>query len=114
MRRSLTVAVSAMVALSVVPAFPVAAEAATSWLGACYTWHDNRTAGGWCDGNGPYYTYSTTASCTNGGLAYGPNRWAGDRRESYAYCSSIGQYLTGGVLDAFHNGLLVEQITIPG
>ena len=120
MKRSVLVAVSAMgsaaVALSLVAAFPAAANAAAqqSWLGSCYTWHDNRTAGGWCDGNGPDYTYATTAACTNGGIAFGPSRWAGDRRESYAYCSSIGQYLTAGYLDAFHDGILVEQIGIPG
>ncbi|WP_055490795.1 hypothetical protein [Streptomyces sp. TP-A0356] len=67
--------------------------AASGWY-ACDertgTWHDRNTAGGFCDGQGPNWSYQTHAQCKDGTLTSGARRWAGDRRWSYAYCAGHG------------------------
>jgi hypothetical protein len=81
---------------------------ASSWLGTCYPWNDNETAGGWCNGNGPNWTYEGRAVCNVAGFQYdefGPSRWAGDRRGSYGYCSTDGGVLVSGYLSLFYNGV---------
>jgi hypothetical protein len=91
-----------------VPA-PALASPASGWLGQCQWWHDNATAGGWCDGNGPAFKYYTVAWCylrSNPNVTYsttGPTRWAGDRRESYAYCSTRGGLLESATLYVTYN-----------
>jgi hypothetical protein len=68
------------------------AVALSGWLGTCYPQYPNSwTAGGWCDGNGPDWTYQGVVHCSNGGSYYGVVRWAGDRRKSFGLC----QYSTG-------------------
>ncbi|GAA3835405.1 hypothetical protein GCM10022403_080190 [Streptomyces coacervatus] len=51
------------------------------------TWHDKNTAGGFCNGKGPHWSYQTHAQCKDGTLKSGARRWAGDTRWSYAYCA---------------------------
>ena len=79
----------------VMPASP--AHAAGSWLGPCYPAHNATSAGGWCDGNGPDHGYQARITCTDGRVYWGPSRWAGDRRGSWAWCPS-GSYLNYGIL----------------
>lgn len=54
------------------------------------TWHDRNSAGGFCDGQGPHWSYQTHAECKDGTNTSGTRRWAGDRRWSYAYCGRNG------------------------
>jgi hypothetical protein len=63
------------------------------------------TGGGWCDGNGPDWTYRGVIRRTNGGTYFGTIRWAGDRGKSFALC----QFSTAvwGGLYYFNNGLYV-------
>jgi hypothetical protein len=72
---------------------PASAQMALSgWLGRCYPQFPNSwTAGGWCDGNGPDWTYRGVVHCTNGASYFGVMRWAGDRRKSFGLC----QYSSG-------------------
>jgi hypothetical protein len=103
-------------AAAAAPASAATVRPMTSWIGACHPWNDNRTVGGWCDGNGPNWTYNASGVCTNGKTewgAYGVTRWAGDRRGSYAYCSTRGgYYISGsGVLNVYYNG--VFQWAVP-
>lgn len=58
----------------------------SNWFGQIHeTQDDGFTYGGWVDGNGPD-TYQAWADCGNGFIATGAPRWAGDRRQSHAYC----------------------------
>ena len=70
--------------------------AAAGWIGDCYPNRYIITAGGWCDGNGPDWTYQAVVTCTNGGQYWGDRRWAGDRRGSTAGCPS-GTTTSGGL-----------------
>ena len=74
-----------------------------SWLGNCYPVRYTRSAGGWCDGNGPNWRYQGFVGCTDGREYWGPVRWAGDRRGSYGYCPT-GSYANYGGVDAFYVG----------
>jgi hypothetical protein len=65
------------------------AAALSGWLGTCYAQFPNSwTAGGWCDGNGPDWTYRGVVHCSNGGSYFGVMRWAGDRRKSFGLCQN--------------------------
>jgi hypothetical protein len=82
------------------PAGPNLAAAtlpSAGWLGQCYPEYGGSSAyaGGWCDGNGPDWTYRGVAHCTNGSERLGIARWAGDRRKSWAMCP--GYPLWGGL-----------------
>lgn len=78
------------IAVAVIPS-ALPAQAA-GFLGNCYpevsrSGHGGRGfGGGWCDGNGPDWTYVGYVHCNNGGNYSGPVRWAGDRRKSLGYC----------------------------
>lgn len=68
-------------------------------LGTCYPdpWTSTR-GGGWCDGNGPDARYNGLVRCTGESFERtGPQRWAGDRNKSYAYCPSGRTNVYGGV-----------------
>ena len=90
------------------------ASAATVRLGGffdtCYPWNDSETGGGWCNGQGPDWTYQATAFCENSaGQSWGTSgvaRWAGDRRGSYAYCSTQHGRFVYGELNVYQNGVL--------
>jgi hypothetical protein len=43
----------------------------------------------WCNGTGPT-SYRAIASCADGEVVFGVERWDGDRRDSYASCHSNG------------------------
>ena len=89
------------------------AVSSSSWLGTCYPWNDSETAGGWCNGNGPNWTYEGWAICNDGVQqfsVFGPMRWAGDRRGSYGYCSGLGP-LVKGYINVFYNGQF--QFSLP-
>jgi hypothetical protein len=73
----------------------------SGWLGQCYPALGSNWGGGWCDGNGPDWHYYGWVDCTNGHEYYGVDRWAGDRRGSYAYCPAGTGAVRGGV-DAYH------------
>lgn len=84
----------ALVAATLVSTFALAGPAsAAGRSGLCHPWHDSYTAGGWCEGHGPNYTYQTHASCrapSSPTFLYsrsGPRRSFGDKRKSYAYCA---------------------------
>lgn len=67
----------------------VGTAALSGWLGTCYPQFPNGwTAGGWCDGNGPDWTYRGVVHCSNGGSYLGAQRWAGDRRKSFGLCQN--------------------------
>ncbi|MFF3907870.1 hypothetical protein ACFYZJ_18185 [Streptomyces sp. NPDC001848] len=72
---------------------------AGSWLGKCYPYHKAGTkwAGGWCDGNGPNWQYWGYVNCSGNTRYFGPHRWAGDKRGSYAACPAGRSYKSGGV-----------------
>jgi hypothetical protein len=58
----------------------------SNWFGQVHiTQDDGFTYGGWVDGNGPD-TYQAWADCGDDFIATGTPRWAGDRRQSHAYC----------------------------
>ncbi|GGN99714.1 hypothetical protein GCM10010112_93740 [Actinoplanes lobatus] len=82
-----------------------AQHALAGWLGSCYVSRYSTYAGGWCDGNGPDWTYQGTVRCGNnpGYINNGPTRWAGDRRGSYSSCPSGTSAARGGV-DVFYQG----------
>jgi hypothetical protein len=65
---------------------------ASGWIGRCYPVVSASYGGGWCDGNGPDWQYNGHVYCTASGgrfyYAWGPTRWAGDRRGSYASCDA--------------------------
>jgi hypothetical protein len=57
----------------------------SNWFGGVHvTQDDGFTYGGWVDGNGPdaYEAYADCGLWVSRGL----QRWAGDRRQSHAYC----------------------------
>lgn len=73
---------------------------AAGWLGTCYPYRGSYVAGGWCDGNGPDWTYEAVVRCDNGGQYWGgesPRRWAGDRNGSYAECPAGSRTISGGL-----------------
>lgn len=73
---------------------------AAGWLGTCHVWSSYSMpghAGGWCDGNGPDWTYRGLVRCNNGYAYVGISRWAGDRRGSAATCPSGITASRGGV-----------------
>lgn len=78
------------IAVGVIPA-ALPAQAA-GFIGACYPevsrsgFGGRGFGGGWCDGNGPDWTYIGYVHCNNGGNYSGSVRWAGDRRKSLGYC----------------------------
>jgi hypothetical protein len=76
--------------------------AAAGWIGDCYANRGTFSAGGWCDGNGPDWTYQAVVTCTNGGQYWGVRRWAGDRRGSYAECPA-GTTTSGGLYYYYQN-----------
>ena len=89
----------------------VGAVPLAGWLGSCFAnrWTDR--AGGFCDGNGPDWTYRGWARCSNGIDYLGSARWAGDRRGSYAVCPT-GRTATIGGLQVYYAG--VFQYTVLG
>jgi hypothetical protein len=68
-----------------------------SWIGECRAQLYPIMYGGWCDGNGPD-SYQATVTCYGSGHYYGPRRWAGDRRGSYAVCPSGITAVNGAML----------------
>lgn len=73
-------AVSALVLGGITPTFAATAQPQVGGLEGCLPmWHDNNTAGGWCDGTGPS-SYQAWADCKDGTVATGVWRWDGDRR----------------------------------
>ena len=96
---------SGLVASSASAASSVARNGATvrpdtGWLGACSRSAIPGGGGGWCDGNGPDATYYGWISCLGNGFngyIYGPTRWAGDRRGSFATCPFLSVRLSYGV-----------------
>ncbi|WP_430501349.1 hypothetical protein ACQRWP_07130 [Micromonospora trifolii] len=109
MRRRFAGACLAVVAAATlsVTAGATAAYADQGWIGQCYP----HAYGGWCDGNGPGWTYEGYVRCaaqSSGSIDYpGPSRWAGDRRGSTAKCSLGTSYKSGGV-KVFYRGVLVN------
>jgi hypothetical protein len=63
-----------------------AAGAAPNWHGLCYDAGGDNWWGGWCDGTGPDQYRATVYCDPIHNKFYGPWRWFGDRRGSYAYC----------------------------
>jgi hypothetical protein len=64
------------------------AAATPQWFGEVHeTVNTSTRYGGWVDGNGPD-SYIAWADCNNGSLTTGVERWAGDRRGSFAACAS--------------------------
>lgn len=94
------IAIAAALAASMATTGTTSADAASSIKPAssivgCIPWNDKYTAGGWCDGTGPDWEYEVWADCldTSTGTEHtylGVERWAGDQRQSYAYCSYWG------------------------
>ena len=85
---------------------PVTTDTVTtlaSWIGTCYAARYTRSAGGWCDGNGPNWRYQGYVGCTDGREYWGPVRWAGDRRGSYGYCPT-GSYMNYGGVQVLYYG----------
>ncbi|MET8260412.1 hypothetical protein ACFYPG_23295 [Micromonospora sp. NPDC005553] len=89
-------AVVAATTLSVT-AGATAAYADQGWIGKCYP----HAYGGWCDGNGPDWTYEGYVRCAAQSSGskdeVGVRRWAGDRRGSTAKCQLGTSYKSGGV-----------------
>jgi hypothetical protein len=99
---------------------PEAASADSGFITVCYAMRgDANNGGGWCDGNGPDATYFGFAWCTafDGSGSYkefGVQRWAGDRRGSYASCP-VGFYEAGtGVEGYFHDWAQVAVCDVGG
>ncbi|HET6951773.1 MAG TPA: hypothetical protein VFI47_15435 [Acidimicrobiales bacterium] len=95
---------------------PEAASAGSGWLGTCYAMQgDANNGGGWCDGNGPDATYFGFAVCVSYDdywtwyKAYGVERWAGDRRGSYASCAT-GYYVERTGVEAWFYGYMQVRI----
>jgi hypothetical protein len=84
----------------------------TGWLGGCYPASAGNWGGGWCDGNGPEWTYRGVVGCTNNRVYWGIARWAGDRRASYATCPAGYQAVWGG-LDVYLNGNYWDSYIVP-
>lgn len=88
----------------------------SSWIGTCHPWTDGVSFGGWCDGNGPNWTYRATGICYNGNSyrTWGVSHWAGDRRGSYGYCNTNGGYYIegSGGLNVYDNGVFQFSATI--
>ncbi|MEV0566565.1 hypothetical protein [Dactylosporangium sp. NPDC050588] len=97
------VAVAAAAALTV--AGGATAHADQGWIGECHP----QQYGGWCDGNGPDWQYRGFVKCaaqSSGSKPYyGPFRWAGDTRGSYASCTLGTSYKSGGV-EVYYKGVL--------
>jgi hypothetical protein len=79
--------------------------AISSWLGLCYPVRGNTHAGGWCDGNGPNWTYRGIVRCSNNQRYLGVERWAGDRRGSHLECPANTFTLSVSGLEARYNGV---------
>jgi hypothetical protein len=63
------------------------ADVSPQWFGSAHvTVNTSQNWGGWVDGNGPD-SYQAVGVCKNGSTRYGAERWAGDRRGSFVYCS---------------------------
>jgi hypothetical protein len=116
MRRASAGVVSLFIAGAMTVAAPTEANAA-GFLGKCYPvaqviGRDLYTGGGWCDGNGPDWTYRGWIKCyyaTGAPTNYGVIRWAGDRRQSMATCA--GYASSGGGLQVFYKGALKQTLT---
>jgi hypothetical protein len=98
-----TVGALAMAALAPATASASTATPNTSWIGTCYVFRGVDNAGGWCDGNGPNWTYQARVYCANGVDYTGVQRWAGDRRGSTATCA--GSDASEGGVDVYYNGI---------
>ncbi|RDI66732.1 hypothetical protein DFR76_104482 [Nocardia pseudobrasiliensis] len=91
-------------------------SAAGGWAGKCYIAHNDQTAQGWCDGNGPDYTYQTLGDCltrTSPSQLYheqGPTRWMGDKRKSLIHCAP--NLLHAAWLYKYHKGKLYDTVQI--
>ncbi|WP_078894268.1 hypothetical protein [Streptomyces sp. CT34] len=113
-RAAMTLALAGMVLGGVVTVAGPAQASGRS--GPCHTWHDGHTAGGWCDGRGPDYAYQTQAECLSNGspgqlyMEFGPTRWFGDRRQSYAYCAPGRLYAAW--LYEYYKGKLFHYVRI--
>jgi hypothetical protein len=100
---------------STASAAPASGSPPISWLGSCYPWHDSQTGGGWCDGQGPNWTYRAWVQCKGNGITWvtmGPSHWAGDRRGSYGYCSTEGGNFLAGFIMVYYNGELQYDISM--
>ncbi|MER7590667.1 hypothetical protein ABTW72_24335 [Micromonospora sp. NPDC127501] len=76
------------------------ATMAAGELGMCYKLPNpanSRSGGGFCDGTGPDARYYGRVTCSNGMNYYGPERWAGDTRNSYGTCPSGTSRASWGV-----------------
>jgi hypothetical protein len=83
-------------------AAPASAAPPDGWAGPCYfTDVGYNYAGGWCDGNGPDWWYHAHVQCDTGS-ADGPEKWAGDRSKSIAYCPRGGRVLAKQLLETHH------------
>ncbi|MEU3566920.1 hypothetical protein AB0E96_00595 [Kitasatospora sp. NPDC036755] len=91
-------------AVAVQPQAGIGGPAPLGWLGDCSYVIGQNFAGGWCDGNGPDWWYQAWVHCDDG-YYYGPARWAGDRRGSYAYCPD-GHFVVNGEggINTWHEG----------
>ncbi len=116
MRRASAGVVGLVLAGGLTVAVPVEATAA-GFLGKCYpvaqlVGPNLYGGGGWCDGNGPDWTYRGWIKCyyaTGAGTKYGVTRWAGDRRQSLGTCA--GYASSGGGLQVFYKGVLKQTLT---
>ncbi len=84
----------------------------TGWLGSCFPNRGRDWGGGWCDGNGPDWTYRGWVRCSGDTTLYlGSARWAGDRTGSYAYCPT-GRTATVGGLKVYGGGALYYTYSV--
>lgn len=96
-------AMVAAVASTAVVGVGSAAQAVTA--ADCVGNHGTNWGGGWCDGNGPDWTYRATVTCSNGGTYNGTaSHWAGDRRPLYVNCPSGATATLGGVTFYYKGG----------
>jgi len=80
----------------------------SGFITQCYGSRYSTFAGGWCDGNGPDYTYKGVVWCSDGGKYYGQSRWAGDRTGSYVSCPSGYSATRGGVYGYHFNTVVID------
>jgi hypothetical protein len=76
------------------------AASASGFLTACYPVHAGNWGGGWCDGNGPDWTYRPAVLCNNMSGVWIVSRtshWAGDRGSIYQNCPTGGSSIHGGL-----------------
>jgi hypothetical protein len=78
-------------------AAPEASTARGSWIGPCSGTKSLASVWGWCDGNGPTWTYRSFVECSDVVPYGGPERWAGDRRGSSVGCPSGTWAVRGGI-----------------